>query len=294
MRTCARCTGFAATLILGLVLLERTAGAQATAVPIPHGTLELVTEDQWIAPGHEFRLGLNYKLEKSWHIYWVNPGDSGEPPRVEWKLSAGLTPGAIEWPTPQRLGTSGIVDFGYEENVMLIVPMRADRSVADQQSVEVGAEVKVLVCREICIPGKVQLSLALPIKSQPPASEIRTSGLFAASRKSLPQPAPTNWKFNVYEGKESFILVANLGHRISSAVFFPLNESQISNSASQRVVPVGTGFRMTLQKSDQLLKPIARLKGVLVLSADRAYLIDVPVSKPAVLKNSSVTSRNSF
>jgi hypothetical protein len=42
-----------------------------------------------------------------------------------------------------------------------------------------------------------------------------------------------------------------------------------------------------LRKSDKLLKPIDRLKGVLVLSADRAYLIDVPVSKLEPTRNSS-------
>ncbi len=62
-------------------------------------------------------------LEKEWHVYWVNPGDSGEPPRVTWDLPAGITAGAIEWPAPRRLGTASIVDYGYEDAVMLIVPM---------------------------------------------------------------------------------------------------------------------------------------------------------------------------
>jgi hypothetical protein len=38
------------------------------------------------------------------------------------------------------------------------------------------------------------------------------------------------------------------------------------------------GFRLTLQKSDQLLKPIVRLKGVLVLAGDQGYIMDVPVN----------------
>jgi hypothetical protein len=35
------------------------------------------------------------------------------------------------------------------------------------------------------------------------------------------------------------------------------------------------------------LKPITRLKGVLVLSPDRAYWIEVPVSKPAAGQRNS-------
>ena len=51
---------------------------------------------------------------------------------------------------------------------MLIVPIRADASLAAEQPARLGAEVRLLVCsHEMCIPGKAQLSLTLPIQSQP-------------------------------------------------------------------------------------------------------------------------------
>ena len=285
MRECDPAAAFFRALTLVVSLLLCSIGAQAAGTPIPHGTLELVAENQSIAPGHEFYLGLHFQLEKGWHIYWINPGDSGEPPRVKWQLPAGLAAGAIEWPTPRRLGTPTIVDFGYEDEVTLIVPMHADAKLASQGPAQLGAEVRVLVCREICVPGKAQLSLTLPVKSQAPAPDARTSGLFAAARKSLPQPAPRNWKFSVGDAKDSFVLSANVGHQITQAVFFPLAESQIDNAAPQNLAPTAAGFRLTLRKSAQLLKPIERLKGVLVLSADRAYSIDAPLSKPGAANN---------
>ncbi len=280
---------FSSALTLGVALVVCAAGGQAAGTPIPHGTVELIAENQWIAPGRQFYLGLHFQLEKGWHIYWVNPGDSGEPPRVTWQLPAGLTPGPMEWPAPRRLGTSRIVDFGYEDSVMLIVPMHAEASLAAQAPARLGAEVRVLVCREICIPGKAQLSLALPIKSQPPAPEAGARELFAAARNSLPRPAPSNWRFRVDDANDSFVLSANLGHRITQGIFFPLAESQIDNAAPQKLLPVETGFRLRLRKSDQLLKPIGRLKGVLVLSADQAYLIDVPLGEARPARNSHGT-----
>src|SRR5712692_4813107 len=108
-------------LTLALILLHC---ARASAASIPHGTVELVAENQWIAPGRQTYFGLNFQLEKGWHIYWVNPGDSGQPPRVEWHLPAGLNAGEIEWPAPRRFRTSNIVDFGYDRAVMLLVPIR--------------------------------------------------------------------------------------------------------------------------------------------------------------------------
>ncbi len=292
-------SGFSRALTFGVALLLCAASAQAAGTPIPHGTLELIAESQWIekrelAAGQKFDVGLRFQLEKGWHIYWVNPGDSGEPPRVEWQLPSGLSAGAIEWPTPRRLeNSSSIVDYGYEDAVLLIVPMHADPKLAAEQATQIGADVKLLVCsHDMCIPGKAQLSLTLPIESHVSAPYSRYADLFAAARQSFPRSAPATWRFSAADTNDSFVLTANMGHQITGhqitqAIFFPLAESQIENAAPQKLQPTGAGFRLTLRKSDRLLKPIARLKGVLVLSADQAYLIDVPVGKPGAVRSSS-------
>lgn len=254
--------------------------AQAAGAPIPHGTLELIAEREWIAAGHPFNVALRFELEKGWHVYWVNPGDSGEPPRVTWDLPAGIKAGAIEWPAPRRLGTPTIVDYGYEGGVTLIVPMRADANLAPQDPVQIAANVKVLVCREMCIPGKAQVSLTLPVKLQPPPASAQGNHFFTEARKAWPRQAPESWKFSITQTSDSFVLTANLGHKITDATFFPLAESQVSNASPQTLVPTATGFTLTLRKSDQLLKPIARLKGVLVLSGEQAYSVDVTIGKP--------------
>jgi DsbC/DsbD-like thiol-disulfide interchange protein len=282
-----RDSGFSRAFTLGVVLLLCAASAPAEGTPIPHGTLELIAENQWIAAGHTLNLGLHFQLEKGWHVYWINPGDSGEPPRAEWQLPTGLTAGPMEWPTPRRIETSSIVDFGYENAVMLIVPIRVDASLATQQPLRLGAALRLLVCsREMCIPGKAQLAITLPVKSQPSASDSRNIDLFTATRRSLPRPAPKDWRLSVTDANDSFVLTANVGHQIARAIFFPLAESQIDNAAPQKFLPAATGFQLTLRKSDRLLKPIDRLMGVLVLSDDRAYLVDLPLSKHSASRSS--------
>jgi DsbC/DsbD-like thiol-disulfide interchange protein len=275
MRNPSEVLRYISHFILPLILLL---GVRASAAPIPHGMVDIIAENQWISPGRQTFLGLKFQLEKGWHIYWVNPGDSGQPPRVEWHLPAGLSAGEIEWPAPRRLGTSTIVDFGYDGAVMLLVPVHASSTLATNQAMKLGAELKVLVCREICVAGKAQVSLSLPIKSIPPEADARSTELFSATRKALPQRAPIDWELSVSDQKDSFVLTAKLGRRPARATFFPLEESQVDNSAAQKFVPVATGFQLTLRKSDQLLKPIKRLKGVLEFSADQAYVIDVAVN----------------
>jgi DsbC/DsbD-like thiol-disulfide interchange protein len=275
------CAAFRRAVILSAAVLAVCSGrAQAAGAPIPHGTLELIAEKQWIAAGLPFNLALRFELEKGWHVYWVNPGDSGEPPRVTWDLPAGIKTGAIEWPAPRRLGTPTIVDYGYEDAVTLVVPMHADATLSSQNAAQIAANVKVLVCREMCIPGKAQVSLTLPVKLQPPPASAQSTQFFTEARKAWPRPVPASWKFAIAQTSDSFVLKANLGHKITDVTFFPLAESQVSNASPQTLVPTATGFTLTLRKSDQLLKPIAWLRGILVLSGEQPYSIDVPIGKP--------------
>ena len=41
----------------------------AFAASVPHGTVDIVAENQWITPGRQAYFGLNFRLDKGWHIY---------------------------------------------------------------------------------------------------------------------------------------------------------------------------------------------------------------------------------
>ena len=265
-----------------VTILLLMAWGQALGAAIPHGTVELVAEDQSIAPGRLCYLGLHFQLEQGWHIYWINPGDSGEPPRTVWHLPAGMAAGEMQWPAPKRIGSPTIADFGYEGETMLLVPIRTAASLKQGEAAQVDAYLNVLVCREICIPGKTRVSLSIPIRPEIPQPDSRTREIFSAARKSLPKKAPSQWRVDVLEHPDSLVLVGSVGREIRRAAFFPLLESQISNSAAQKMEPNATGFRLTLVKSDQLTKPISRLKGVLEFSANESYVIDAPVGGPFI------------
>jgi DsbC/DsbD-like thiol-disulfide interchange protein len=253
------------------------------AATVPHGTVELVAEDQSIAPGRTLYVGLHFQLEKGWHTYWVNPGDSGEPLRAAWHLPAGMAAGEVQWPAPKRFGSPTIADFGYDGETTLLVPIHSSASLKPENVAQIAADLGVLICREICIPGKAHVSLSLPIKPEIPEPDVRSRGLFAAVRGSLPCNAPSEWKVTVLDEADSFVLIASPGRAVNHAAFFPLVESQVDNAAPQKIEQAANGFRLTLRKSDQLLKPVKRLKGVLELSANESYVIDAPVgnTRPA-------------
>ncbi|NDB96500.1 MAG: thiol:disulfide interchange protein, partial [Verrucomicrobia bacterium] len=52
----------------------------------PQVTVDLLAEPKSVEPGKPMTLGLRFRPVPGWHIYWENPGDSGLPPSVTWKL----------------------------------------------------------------------------------------------------------------------------------------------------------------------------------------------------------------
>jgi len=260
--------------------LAASAIADERRVSIPHGTVELLSEQESIQPGRAILLGLHFLLEKDWHIYWINPGDSGEPPRLEWHLPAGLRAGAIEWPAPSRLPSPLLMDYGYAGEVLLPVPIEKTAGLAVGTETVLSAELKAIVCREVCIPAKAQLSLSLPVRAERPRESAATVAMFRAARKALPRPEPANWRPSARDLGGSFELAVNTGHSAPGAWFAPLEPLQIEDAAPQKSVSTVAGVRLILKKSDQLLKPVSRLRGVLVLPSQGAYLIDAPVAPP--------------
>ena len=78
-----------------------------------------------IQPGASTDVGLHFVLDKGWHVYWTNAGDSGEPPKIGWKLPQGITASAMQFPAPERLPLGPLMDFGYENEVLFPMTLQA-------------------------------------------------------------------------------------------------------------------------------------------------------------------------
>lgn len=219
--------------------------------------------------------GLLFRLDPGWHVYWQNAGDSGEPPRVSWQLPQGYQAGEIRWPTPVRLGSGSVIDYGYEGHVLLMAPISAEAGAKGEGAEAIEADVRYVVCREICIPGKAHLV----VEDGPFAAADGAKDVFAAARAALPRKMPAGWGASATQDKDSVMLTVKTDETVNSATFFPLDADVIENSAPQAFAAVAGGFRLTLKKSQQLLKPAERFHGLIVLGPGNSYQISVPVSQ---------------
>jgi DsbC/DsbD-like thiol-disulfide interchange protein len=241
-----------------------------------HVKVELVSEKDAIVPTEQVWLGIRFDLEEGWHTYWVNPGDSGEPPRIEWQLPTGFQVGSIEWPYPARLSTPPFVDYGYEHQVLLSVPVLPPSGLNEGTTAEITARIHYLVCHDVCIPGRKQLLLSLPVKNH--AAPGANLLLFEETRKRQPKATPKGWKVSAASVGGEFLLTLKTGKLPVDPQFFPLEPEQIENAAPQNVTLTPGGVQLHLKKSNHLLKPLSRIRGLMVVSGT-AYWLDVPVSQ---------------
>jgi len=273
MRVCLRRLSFpVATLLLVLAVAK---GGAAQSFTASHAKVSVVAESNSLQAGQSAWVGVLFDIEKGWHIYWVNPGDAGEAPKIQWHLPAGFQAGEIRWPAPERLPASTVIDYGYEGKVLLPVSLRVPAGYAAANPVTLTADVRYVICRDVCIPAAALAKLSIPSAN---AGDAADRQLFHAAFDNAPKVWPAGWKAQASENGGSFLLSLETGTSESKAVFFPLEQDQIDNDAMQGLTPTTRGVQIKLKKSDQLKQPIAALKGVVVLGPGRVFEVAAPVS----------------
>jgi thiol:disulfide interchange protein len=288
-------------LLFFLLLAFGTAYAAPTAssshlpsVSSSHLTVQLVVPPAQIYPGQNFTAGLYFKLEPGWHVYWVNAGDSGEPPSIKWALPEGVTADAIQFPAPRRLPLGPLMDFGYEKEVLFPIPIHvASGFKAKGADVTLGGKVNWLVCREVCIPGKAELSVVRPAVAAPaanPAMVAADQQLIERFRNTLPQTLPNGDEAKFRATGNGFTLAVETGQREKTAQFFPFDQNVLANAAPQPVQPLKNGVELTLTKDENLKATPDQLHGLLVLDDGRAYEIH---AAPGALPSATLAASTS-
>lgn len=267
--------------LAGLAASLWTGSASAEGPPAPSDLVkaDLLSETASIAPGETLSVALHLAVKPGWHVYWQNPGDSGLPTAIDWKLPVGFSAGQILWPVPEQFVQNGIGNYGYAGTADLLVPISVPKQLEPGKPAVLDAEASWLACADICIPGTSRLSLTLPVTAQPSAPDPAVAKLFAAARARLPVPAPFETRF-ASDAHDFRLLVpaSAIGElRNPEGMFFPIKESLIDAAGEPRVERDGGGLAIRLAKASDGTAAPATLDGVLVLrgegGAERAFAV---------------------
>ena len=233
-------------LIFSLLLQSFASVAQQQTATGPHIRVSLLSESETLVPGSTHYLALHMQPDPQWHTYWRNPGDSGEAPSINWSSSTALTFGDIQWPIPEPIPVAHLVNYGYSDNHLLMVPVEVPDTVTPGESVQITADVSWLVCKEDCIPGWATLSTTMQVTAQ--SQPGKWTALFSHTRERLPSEYTGTASFEV---TDSHITLALDDTNFSSAHVFPFRSDIASHSAKQQlVIDEDGGLNVLLKKSD--------------------------------------------
>src|SRR5713226_4014859 len=118
-------------LALLLVLLAAGPAFGQTVVQTDNVRAELLADVAAVKPGEPFWVALRQTIRPKWHTYWKNPGDSGLPTEIAWKLPEGVKAEPIVWPTPTLISAGGgVINYGFSNDLLLMVKITPPANLA--------------------------------------------------------------------------------------------------------------------------------------------------------------------
>lgn len=274
-----------ALLALMMALPAAAQGLASQGAPSKHVAVELVAEHQGIAPGETIHVALRQRIQKGWHTYWRNSGDSGEPTQLKWTAPAGWQASGFIWPAPVRIPVGPLMNYGYEGEVLLPMTLSAPANAKVGDKVTLKAAVSLLVCAEVCVPEDDALTLSLPVTSAPSPSDPAWAKPIAAALAAAPQAAGLTAAFQPHAAGVALAITGAPLRRadMADAYFFPFESTVIDHAKPQAIERGPQGLTLTLAPgyAFQGGKTPVSLAGVLAVSGKAYEVAAAPGPPPA-------------
>lgn len=245
---------------------------------------ELVTGFEAVAPGQTVPVAVRVDLAEGWHTYWINPGDSGMPPRLNWTLPEGWTAGPIRHPTPIRIDEPPFVTFGFEGRVLFVVDVQVPAAAVVGSEVRLTGAFQFLICKEICVPRKAELGLTLRVEPQPRAAAADAVALMAEAAKRLPTTQP-DWTVTAGLTADTLKLQVALPAatdpaRLKDVAFLPETAGLIDYWAEVGRHSEPGRYVLTFKRSGETEFKAPMLRGLLVTDAGKATMAAIQIEAP--------------
>lgn len=277
-----------AVLALQALLAASLLAGAALAGPVVnsgHIQSELVAQETGIAPGGTVYVALRQKIIPGWHTYWRNPGDAGEATKITWTLPAGWKAGDMVWPTPKTARLGPLLDYAYEGEVFIPVPITAAADAQVGTTISLTADVFYLVCEQVCVPEEAKLSLLLPVVAAP-AADPKWGTIVGDVLAKAPKPAGLKAVFKL-DGQALKLAVtgeALKGADMAGAYFFPYSPKAIEHAADQVVDRGPEGLTLSLKPGYDFVgggTAPAEVAGVIATKAGAWEITATPGEPPA-------------
>ena len=233
------------------------------------------------------QLGLLIQLAKDWHIYWKNPGDTGIPTTIEWKVPKDFKLLNKHWSIPKAFEFDGLVSYGYEDQVLFFAELQIPNNTSESE-INLSVKIESLICKDVCIPFDTLINYQLDLrKSFMPDEYI--ADLFTKTTNELPVPVESNFITARNNSDKVYLRIddsSNITFDKSNIFFLPYENGLFTNTMKQ-LIQIGKGFSELILEADQFrTKEPEEVYGLLIydftennIKHTKAYEIKIPITK---------------
>ena len=236
---------------------------KAEPINTGHAEVSLVKYNYFQSDDENNLIGIKMDMQKNWHTYWKNPGDSGGPIKLEWETDQDIEISEIRWPRPELIPYEPLMTYGYKDFV--IFPFKYTKE--GNQNSKIKLSVDFLICDDICVPEKALIETSF--------DEISIDN----DLKKWDDLVPNITLPVLAEVKNNFIeLRFSYNDQINSAIFF-INDQDIVNHPGRQI--------LIKEENNWLLKiptignqpNLNSVNGVLSINDSEGYLINGEINK---------------
>jgi DsbC/DsbD-like thiol-disulfide interchange protein/cytochrome c biogenesis protein CcdA len=244
--------------------------------------LDIVPLQSHAVPGESFTIALTQAIADGWHTYWVNPGDAGQPIDIYWSTPDGVNVSDLRFPTPKKIQYETLTDYGYKNEAIYT----AQVSVSDNFSkdmVTLSGSAVMLVCKDICIPVKQDVSIVIPVKSSP-ATPVSQD--IASKAKQL-FPIPVMWENKLEKNNNNIVLTLfppqELHNQFTDIQIYPFDNGVLKNDGTPITDIRNDRVIITHEAGDRTFLELPKTRFI-VETSNETYLIE---AKPKMSMNLS-------
>lgn len=228
---------------------------------------EIVSANSIVHKGDTLHFAVKATLAKGWHIYWLNPGDAGEPTILELKTNVpNYTQIIPTYPPPFAKIENDILTLEYRD--VAYFPFELVLPKDFSQSIEIELNAKWLVCRGKCIPGKAKFKKVFPLGKKLAKNQVDTK-----LSKAFNIISPDTIFANIYFNDESASLIFSTPNEknLISLFFYPKNEGLFDLQVHPKFAVDGQHTILTLKMLQYTWGERENIEGILeVLALDKS------------------------
>ena len=252
--------------ILFLIFLFPSLFANQIVIDTGHANVSLVKNSYDLKAEGSY-IGIKFELDKNWHTYWKNPGDSGGPLEIVWELPNQFKLGQINWPKPELIPYPPLMTYGYNNEV--IFPFKVSQYELNTNE-EIGVYVDFLICADVCIPEKAYIKTS--IADIPLDNKLN---FFIEQVPNVTLPTEAYISGNTLELKFS-----KTDKSIDQVYFYSDVENVVEHSAVQKLTEEEYNYSLKIQLFDN--SKLSEISGIIVIDGKPFKVKSTVVNAPEI------------